>query len=191
MRRTHGRAALLLFGGVAAVLLTGLVAWACVPAATLIATPNQGVKPGDTISVSGRSYGSANPVMVRWNAIDGPVLAEAKADGGFITNVPVTIPENAQPGNYVLVATQEAAAGSTTWGIPARALVVVGEGAPVAPAAQVEERPAGLVTGGSVSTGDLILVGLGAAGLAMFIAGIAALTASRRRPVAEPVRTER
>lgn len=192
MKQTAGkRAAVVLAGAVVAILVTAFAAWACISVATFQASISQ-AKPGDAVTVSGLEFHSNSPAVIRWNAVDGPVLAEFKVESGRFSG-PVTIPADAKPGYYVLVATQEANPASTTWGIPARALVkVVGEGgaAVVGPPLGVSqvERPVGLVTDKSVGIGDLALAGLGAAGLAMFIAGMAALAAGRRtKPVAEPV----
>ncbi len=182
-----------LVGAVSTVVMTA-ASWACIPVATLNASPAQ-AKPGQHVTVSGAQYGEKSPVVIRFNALDGPVLASlTPAKDGLISGA-VTIPNDAKPGNYVLVATQEAVRGETTWGVPSRALVsVVGyAGAPVvgAPVSASEVgRPAGLDRGdSSVSTGALVLAGMGVAGVAMFLAGMAALFAGRRRGAAETART--
>jgi hypothetical protein len=108
----------------------------------------------------------------------------------------VTIPADAKPGNYVLVATQSGADGSLAQ-VPVRALVTVTSvgGAPVlgAPLAQPEVgRPVGpALTKSSVGTGALVLVGLGAAGVAMLVAGLAALFSGRGRDLPEAARASR
>ncbi len=189
------------FGLVGLAVTVGLVAvaavaWACIPVATLEASPTE-VKPGQQVTVTGAQYGEKSPVVIRFNALDGPVLASLTPAKDGLVNGTVTIPADARPGNYVLVATQEAVRGETTWGVPSRALVrVVGDGgAPVlgtAVSAPETGRPAGLDRGdSSVGTGALVLTGIGVAGVAMFLAGMAALMTGRRRGAAEVARTAR
>ncbi len=99
------------------------------------------------------------------------------ANGSF------TVPTDARPGNHLVIANQEAAENTNTWGIPARALLQVGEGTPLAGesfAPARPERPDALLTEDSTNVGSLLVVGIGAAGLAMFLSGVAMLFASRR-----------
>lgn len=184
----------LLTAGVAAfaALVPAAIAWACIPVVTLDVSPAQ-ARAGEEVVVTGRPFGKTNPVLIRFNAVDGPVLATLQPDKDRLVSGSVVIPADAAPGNYVLVATQEAKAGETTWGVPARTLLqVVGEGgAPVLGqplAAPVLERPATVVEDEPVGAGTLLLVALGAAGVAMFAAGVVALAAGRRRgPAAEAI----
>ena len=130
-----------------------------------------------------------NPVVVRFNALDGPVLGTIQPTGGTGTSSnwnlegTVRLPADAAPGNYVLVATQPSTDGKLSQ-IPTRALVsITGATAPIVGeplAAQPVERPVGLVEADSVSMGTKVLIGVGVAGVAMFLAGVAALFASRR-----------
>ncbi len=81
--------------------------------------------------------------------------------------------------------TQEFTQGGQTWGVPARAAIsVVGPtGAPVVGASHgstVEGRPVGLEASSSPSGGALLLAGVGAAGLVLFLAGVASVLANRR-----------
>lgn len=192
MRKAR-RAGLLMCGSAVGVLLFAAVAWACIPVATLDVTPQQ-VRPGQEVTVSGVFYGKKSPVVMHFNALDGPVLAEITPNKDGVINGKLTIPIDAEPGNYVLVATQEAVRGETTWGVPSRGLVTVinDGGAPVVGALEAPPvaRPAGLVTGESVGLGELVLVGLGVAGVGMFLAGMAAFFAARRA-APESVRVRR
>lgn len=169
-------------------------AWACVPVATLNLSTTQ-VQAGQDIGVTGNSYNGTKPAVVHFNAIDGPVLGSFVPNGGRIDGT-VTIPAGTAPGNYLLVVTQEYTQGVQTWGVPARALISVvgGTGAPAlgAPAgSSVAGRPVGLETSSSPSGGSLLLMAVGAAGVAMFLAGLAAVVATRsgKRPVAAKVRS--
>lgn len=180
-----------------AVLALSAASWACIAGPTLEA-PNREVKAGEPVALKGISY-NRNPVLIRFNALDGPVLATIEPTGGTATGSnwnlegTVTIPAGTQPGNYVLIATQSSPDGKLSQ-IPTRALVtVIGDttpviGAPIAPAQA--ERPVALERGEAVSTGAKVLVGVGAAGISLFVAGLAALMAGRRKePELVPART--
>lgn len=179
----------------AAVLVVGAAAWACIAGPTLHVSPAQ-VRPGQDVSLSGFSYNGDLPIVVRFNALDGPVLGtftpvEGRfGDPEFLSGT-VTIPADTKPGTYVLIATQSNGDGSLAQ-VPVRAVVSVTSpgGAPVvgAPVAPVEVgRAVGPVLAhSSPDAGTLLLVGLGTAGVAMFLAGVATLAAGRRRGT-EPV----
>ena len=82
-------AATVLAGG--GVLLSGLPAYAP-HVAQMQVTPST-AKPGDTVTVFGpRGYGATNPVQVRWDKVDGPVLGEFRTrETGFAMWGPETI----------------------------------------------------------------------------------------------------
>lgn len=197
-------------GGATAAALAGVLAataaaWACIAGPLVTLNPSQ-VTPGQEITVNAISL-SRDRVVIRWNALDGPILATVdelgpdprfptSATSGSIEGVKVQVPADAKPGNYVLVVTQVDATGKMSQ-VPARALVTVtgnGQspilGAPLG--TQTAERPIGLVEGESVTTATKVLIGLGVAGVAMFLAGVAAFLAGRRPAVGPaPVRTDR
>ncbi len=184
--------------GAAGVLLPASAAWAP-HVAQLIVTPTD-FKAGDTVGVFGpNGYGSTNPVEIRWNAVDGPVLGSFKTTGGgFATWGPgtVTIPADAKPGIATLWATQKLEESEKLIrGMPTKTLVTVLNADGSRPALgqdltpQLETRPTDLVEDEAVGTGALVLAGLGVAGVAMFVAGAAALMSSRRStPQAETSR---
>jgi hypothetical protein len=158
-------------------------AWACVPVATLNLSTTQ-VSPGQDIGITGAAYNGNKPAVVHFNSIDGPVLGSFVPNGGRIEGN-VTIPPGTPPGDYLLVVTQEFTQGVQTWGVPARAAIsVVGpNGAPTLGASRgstVEGRPAGLEASSSPGAGALLLAGVGAAGVVLFLAGLAAMMAGRR-----------
>jgi hypothetical protein len=178
------------------LLVTAAAAWACIAGPTLNLNPAT-VKPGQEVALSGFSYKGDLPIVVRFNALDGLVLGSFDpAPGRFGDNelltAKVTIPADAKPGSYVLIATQSAPDGSLAQ-VPVRALVTVttngGSPALGAPVARPElGRPVGPArTESPVSTWALVLVGLGAAGVALAVAGIATLLAGRRGPEPEAV----
>lgn len=168
------------------VLMFAAAAWACVAGPTLVAEP-QSVAAGQQVKLSGITWNPDFPVVVRFNALDGPVLGEflPDPDSDRLDGV-VTIPQGTAPGNYVLVGTQQAGDGNFTT-IPVRALVSVqGDGgAPVLGAPLVQsgsaDRPTGLVESDPVGTGSLVLAGVGVAGVALFIAGAGVFLSTRRR----------
>lgn len=177
----------------------GAAAWACIAGPTLEVTPRQ-ANAGSEVTLKGVSY-NRNPVMVRFNSLDGPVIGTIQPTGGSGTSSnwnldgTVRLPADARPGNYVLVATQPSTDGKLSQ-IPTRGLVSISGttapvvGAPLAP--EPVERPVGLVEADSVSTGAKVLAGLGVAGVGMFLAGIAALVASQRPAgAAAPARASR
>ena len=185
----------------AGALLPVSTAWAP-HVAQLQVTPTT-FKPGDTVTVFGpRGYGQTNPVEIRWDSVDGPVLGSFKTvETGFAMWGPgtVTIPADAKPGVHTMWATQKLEESEKLIrGMPAKTLVQVLNPDGSAPALgvdltpQLEQRPTDLVEDESVGTGALVLAGLGVAGVAMFAAGAAALMSSRRRTVtAETVRGQR
>ncbi len=159
--------------------------------AQLQISPNQ-AKAGDEVTVFGpRGYGRTNPVEIHFGSPTGPLL------GSFAPNEElyalwgpgnVRIPEGTKPGVYALYATQILTPAEThIRGVPSQGeITVLGPGgtptlgATVAPAVPAPGGP-GLVEEDPVSTGSVVLVALGVAGVGMFLAGIAALVAGRRR----------
>jgi hypothetical protein len=186
----------LALGGLASLgvlVVAASTAWACVSGPVVNLSTIQ-AKPGETITLTGTGFRQPDPVHVRFNALDGPVIAtlDKPASDRTIEGT-VTVPATAAPGNYVLIVTQAGADGRLSQS-PIRALLTV-----VGPSGQTpvvgadlgagdEERLPGLVrSDDSVSNGTLALVALGVGGMGMFFAGIAALFASRRGATERPV----
>jgi hypothetical protein len=172
-------------GTVGAIVVAGATAWACVsgPAVNL-STIN--AKPGQQITVNGTNFTKADPVTVRWNSLDGPVLATLDKPASGVVTGQFTVPADAKAGNYVVILSQSSADGKLSQ-LPVRALLTVtpeNGAAPVvgASVAQTDTaRPVGLVTtDNDISGATLALIGLGVAGVGMFVAGMAALFAGRR-----------
>jgi hypothetical protein len=167
-------------------------AWACVSGPVVnLSTVN--VKAGEQVGVTGTGFRNPDPVQVRFNALDGPVIATLAKPVDRNIRGTVTIPPGTPPGNYVLIFSQVDERGTITQA-PIRSLVtVVGSTGqtPVLGADPTQDgvvRQAGLVrTDNSVSSGTLALIALGVAGVGMFAAGIAALLGSRRAEQARPV----
>ena len=198
MHRRISRRWLMAVAGAAAAagaLLPMSGAWAP-HVAQLQVTPST-FKAGDTITVFGPSgFGATNPVEIRLDASDGPVLGTFRTSGsGFAMWGPgqITIPADVKPGIHTLWVTQKLEESEKLIrGMPTKTIVQVlnpdGSGPVLGQdlSPKLEERPADLIEDKPVSTGSLVLVGLGVAGVAMFIAGAAALASSRRRTEPTP-----
>jgi len=191
------RGAVAVLGIATAVMLQSTGGWTCASLASVDVTPGV-VRPGQEVAWKGTFFIKDEPVVLRWNALDGPVLSTAtppSADNGLHGNWrfvegTFTVPADARAGSYVVVASQKEVKGSATWGVPARGLVQVSDGSPVvgqAPGAPPQQRPADLVTSESLTTGDFLVAAMGAAGVALLLAGVAlVLTAGRRGSAPEP-----
>jgi hypothetical protein len=203
MSSGHGRRGLVaLFGIAAAVALNGAGAWGCASLASVDVIPGV-VRPGQEVAWKGTFFIKDEPVRLLWNALDGPVLATAtppSADNGLHGNWrfvegTFTVPADAKPGSYVVIATQTAVKGSATWGVPARGLVQVSDGSPVLGQAvgnPAPPRPTDLVRAESFATSTFLLAAAGAAGVALLLAGLGVLVAAGRNgstPEAQPVRS--
>ncbi len=183
------KGALLLAGAAAASLVVGAAAFACTNLATLNLSSTAG-KAGDVVTVTGSSFAvgregnPTHPVQLRWNGVNGTVLAETTPDRAGNISATFTVPEGA-PGYYILVATQKDARGVDTYGTPARASYQIlgpnGQSVVAAPAAST----AAAVPAEPSSMGIIALtVGLGALGLALFAAGFIAFVRQTRAATA-------
>lgn len=180
------------FAVVAALVVSGLLAAAAPVRASTLATlevSTTRVSPGVEVSFRGWYYNDVNPVVIRWKALDGPVLATVAPDTfGVVHNHfrsiagTLRIPPDAQPGTHVLLATQDfAPPGKITWGVPARAEVHVGDGA-VSSDLETLRRP-GTVAATTLPSGPaLIAAGAVGAAIAGMLVGLTLLV--RRRSVA-------
>jgi len=195
LRTTNRKAILCLTGGIAALIVAASASFACASLALIEVTPSV-VRPGQEVNWKGTFFIKDEPVAIRWNALDGPVLATGvppSADNGLHGNWrfvegTLTIPADVKAGSYMVVATQNPVKGTNTWGIPARTVVQVSDGTPVLGQAVGQSniiRPDTLLSEESISGGTIAVVALGAAGIAMFMVGIG-LAFAARRPVSRP-----
>jgi len=185
-------------GTTAAGLFMAAAAFACVSGPVVnLSTIN--AKAGQEVGITGTGFQATNQARIRWNALDGPILATVAAPitGGALT-ANFTVPATAKPGSYVVVVDQTKADGSLSLS-PIRAVMnVTGDaganpvvGAPAA-SADTSLRSDGLTrSDNSISTGTLALVALGVGGVGMFLAGMAALFAGRKTPTPEPAKARR
>lgn len=125
----------------------------------------QVVVPGDQVTVSGFSY--TETAVVRFGALDGPVLTRLQPTPNEDIEGTVRIPRDTAPGRYIVFAMHEDGDGEPARFPGQAAVTVVGPGgAPLdlSTGLEIEPRPAGLVVGDSAGVGQLALVALAAVG---------------------------
>jgi hypothetical protein len=146
--------------------------------------PELGV-PGGDVSVSGFSYPVNAKVSIRFNALDGPVLAELEPNSNQDIAGTVKIPAGTPTGKYVLYAMQYDQAGKVNR-IPGRAAMTVvspGGAPPAIPTGlELDARPSNLVREEGASAAELGLVALGAFGAVALLTLIVTRIAVTRRP---------
>lgn len=173
-------------------------AWACTNLATLNLSNATGA-PGSQVTLTGSSFTPtaagkiAPPVVLHFNSLTGPALATVHPNAAGDISATFTVPQ-AQPGDYVIVATQTTSKGTAEFGTPARASLVI-----PGPTSGAASQPATASLSSSApttSSSDGILgwaIGLGAGGLALFGAGLGAVVRQGRRrevPATAPVRKD-
>ncbi len=198
MKHHHrDRATLAVVATVMTAVLFTATAWACVAGPTAF-TSTVNVKAGEQVGVEAvQFFDKKTPVLVRFNALDGPVLADLGAPAGEAGKVAgsVTIPPGTEVGDYVLVFTQESAGELVQ--APIRSLVtVVGEAGalPVLGAelgvADRPRTPALVTDDNSYGVGTVALMALGFAGVGLLVAGGAAMLSGRSRPAPQAEKSE-
>ena len=172
-------------------------AWACV-SGPVVNLSTVTAKPGEQVTLTGTGFRQADPVQVRWNALDGPIVAQlAKPDGNQTITATFAVPAATAPGSYVVVVSQTKDGKPSLSPIRAVLSVVGPTGqTPVLGADTTSDAsdriPALVQADNDVSNGTLALVALGVAGIGMFAAGVAALATSRRGgATAAPVRVKK
>ena len=147
--------------------------------------PELGVS-GAEVAVSGFSYPVNARVSIRFNALDGPVLAELEPNSNQDIAGTVRIPDGTPTGRYVLYAVQYDQAGKVNR-IPGRAAMTVVGSVGAAPPAmptglELDARPGDLIRAEGASAGELALVALGALGAAALLTMLVTRIAVSRRP---------
>ncbi len=161
--------------------------------ATLELSTNR-ARAGEEVSFRGWYYNDVHPVVIRWQNVDGPVLATVRPDTfGLVHNHfrsiagSFRIPPDASPGTHLLVATQDfAPPAKITFGVPARAEIQIGGDAAGQSTrdSSLGGRPASImVTEAPGRSGLLAAAGVGAA-LAALLALVGVVLPSRRSRVA-------
>jgi hypothetical protein len=198
MDRSVKRWTLGVAGGLAvttALAIGAVVAFACIPISMLNLSPNT-VSPGQSVTASIQAISvnpgqTAPPVTFHWQTLNGPALATA-TPGEFGTTATFKVPSVSQSGDYLVIATQQQATGSSTWGMPARAVlhVTVNGSTPAnssSAAGSTTSNTAGLATSSALSPGILALIGIGVAAVAISLVGLATWGVARVSPRAQKV----
>lgn len=192
MDRSVKRLTLGVTGGLAvltALTIGAVVAFACISMAMLNLTPNT-VSPGQSVTasiqgISANAGSTAPSVVFHWQTLNGPVLATA-SPGPNGTSATFTVPSVQSTGDYLVVATQVQQTGSSSWGMPARAVLHVqvsgsSAGSSLGNSVPATTNAAGLSTSSSLSGGILALIGIGVAAVAVSLVGLATWGVSRSR----------
>lgn len=184
-----------------AVALAGVVAFACTSLASLNLSQATGA-PGSQVTVTGSSFnpsakpdadGTFTPVTLHWNSVNGPVLADNVVPDatGSIGPLQVTIPSDAKPGYYMVIATQQQLTGGSgeAFGTPARAgfQVTPASGAPAQQSLGTGQTApvASTSSTSGVGVGMIALLAvLGVAGVTLFAVGSATFLGANRRSAA-------
>ncbi|MDQ6727996.1 MAG: hypothetical protein M3066_17820 [Actinomycetota bacterium] len=182
-------------GAAAAGVLFAAAAWACV-SGPVVNLSTISAKPGQEVGLTGTGFrNTTDQVLVRFNALDGPVLTTGTVPSSGNVDLKFTVPQATVPGNYVVIVTQTTADGKLSLS-PVRAVLSVTGDAGAQPvvgataaSTDTSVRATSLARDNqSISTGSLALVALGVGGVGMFIAGMAALFAGRRGSSPETAR---
>ena len=141
MRGLRRRTCLASLGALCVPLSAAAVAYGCTAAATL--TPaSTAAAAGDTVTVTGKYFGTHDPedvttnspVQIRLGSLTGPVLGSAKPTGTEREfTVSITVPRETPAGDSFLTATQLSATGTPVYGTPARQAFKVLPAPPPAP----------------------------------------------------------
>lgn len=155
--------------------------WACVPQPLINLQPNASGPAGSQVTVNGLALGQGT-VEVRWNAVDGPLLAQGT---GPTVSGSITIPETAD-GLYSVIAFNRGPDG--TVGSTGRASFEVR--APGAPAGEASSpsttrAPVQVRSGGGSNAAVTVLVGLAALAVGL-AAGVTVTKRWRTREVVAP-----
>lgn len=190
MDRSVKRLTLGVAGGIAvmtALAIGAIVAFACVPISMLNLSPST-VTPGQSVTASIQAISvnpgsSAPPVVFHWQTLNGPVLATANP-GANGTSATFTVPSVQSSGDYLVVATQVQQTGSSTWGMPARAVLHVqvsgsAAGTTLGNTVPATSNTGGLSTSSALSPGLLALIGIGVAAIMVSLVGLSTWGASR------------
>lgn len=178
--------------GVAALMVASSATLAFAPHVVRVEIEPGTASPGEEISVFGPvGYGGENPVEVHWNEPDGELLGTFETGEGFYAEFgpeEVTIPEDAESGQNLIVVTQELEDSERhIRGLPAYAPVQVvggaeptdeGSGESAASASDVE-RTSTLTEADPPGLGLLVGVGVAALAIALAVAALVAKALGR------------
>lgn len=178
------------------MVVLGASAWACTNLATMNLDASH-VQAGDTVQITGSSYklveNGGQEVVVRWDGLDGEVLATTVPNSVGNIDVSITVPSAAEPGPHVLLATQEVERDSgelvAVHGTPSRVSLTVGAEAVTDAPPPAASAPTAAAVGGPNAGLIALSALLGLAGIGLFAAGATQFIreAQQPRPVPAPV----
>lgn len=172
-----------LVGTVAAALslvIPAGIAWGCVTVVQFSIVGPATVEPGGMVEVFGGDFAAGEPVDIRLDSQDGPILATEPSPmpstmtSKFTLQVPIGA--DVAPGEHILVATQDHY--DMNVGIPARAAIFVSSSPPAEPTPAPRTTVLAVDEGSSATS--FILIGLGVAAAGLLLAGVASMIAARR-----------
>jgi hypothetical protein len=167
-----GFSALLATMLLAGILLVAGAAWACVVLPHIALSPRASAAPGAQLTVEGADF--EQRVELRWNAVDGPLLATGPSPA---FSVPVTLPDVAE-GLYTLVAVERGPGGVA--GNVARTAVQVARGG----ATPTTVKAA--ATTSSSSNAFAVTLGIAGALALLVVGGLAGARLARRKHSGAP-----
>ncbi len=156
------------------------IAWGCVTVVQFSTVGSATVEPGGMVEVFGGDFAAGEPVDIRLDSQDGPILATMPSPmpstmtSKFTLQVPIGA--DVAPGQHILVATQNHY--DMNMGIPARAPIYVSSSPPAEPT--LAQRATVLAVEEGSSAAGFILIGLGVAAAGLLLAGVASMIAARR-----------
>jgi hypothetical protein len=153
------------------------IAFACGNISTLELSPATGLA-GTVATVTGANWRNSETVVLHWNGADGTEVGRLTSDAKGAISGSFTVPREAIPGYYVVVATQRDEKGADAYGTPARGNFQVLPGPPPAPV------PAALAVARRVEPHDglpLVPVGAAVVLLAVAVAGLGRSASLRPR----------
>lgn len=169
-------------GVASALVMPAIVVYACVGVVGLSASPSS-VQPGGTFVLHGKDFAVTVPVVIHLDTITGPVIATVtqQTGTGVMSSTftqTVTLPSTVSSGQHVLIATQSQH--TMNGGNPARAVIYVGQPAPVA--SGPEARPAAVTIDSGPGWPVLALVALASALVGFFVFSVVALRSRTPSP---------
>ncbi len=164
----------------AAVFAATASAWACVPIPIVTLQPSSSGPPGTLVTVRGTYFLERGTIDIRWNEVDGPVLATTE---GMEFSTEVRIPD-APAGLYTIVVLSRRADGSLNDTKAAVVFQVTGtdQPSPTAPREQRSRPAPPAPPGDSSPDGVNPAAAAGGGAVLVLLGGAGGFALSRRRP---------
>lgn len=125
MPRYFGKVALVAVMALGLLASSGLNAVACTNL-SILSGSLQG-RQGSSVTLAGHGFTTgSNPIILHWGSMQGPVIAQGRADAFGNFKATFTVPKDVADGAYVIIATQADKDGQAVFGTPARVSFQVG-----------------------------------------------------------------